>query len=160
MANFYLFLSSTSGFIPLSVPNPPFRGAVCSTDGYKMSPSCLFRTLQKLRVPPAGVCPAGPGEPAAFLPLHPAVGRGNGSGQWHSTMAQDSLCCTPGTCCPLPCQRSHTVPAAPLVAQEHQHLFVSSRILQHFLPVTSPSTSTEGGVDRFLAYKRSELLLC
>jgi len=147
VANFYPFLSSSSGFIPLSVHNPPFRGAVCSTGGYKISPFCLLRTLQKLRVPPAGVCPAGPGEPAAFLPPHPAVGRGSERRQW-----QDLL--------PHPCWRSHTVPAAPLIAQEHQYLFVSSRIVQNFLPATAPSTSTGEGVGHFLAYKRSELLLC
>lgn len=44
-----------------------------------------------------------------------------------------------------------------LVARACWCLFVASRILQRFLPVTAPSTSTEGDVGHFLAYKRSEL---
>lgn len=36
-------------------------------------------------------------------------------------------------------------------------LFVASRISQCFLPVTAPSTSTEGDVGHSLTYKRSEL---
>lgn len=44
-----------------------------------------------------------------------------------------------------------------LVARPCWCLFVASRILQCFLPVTAPSTSAEDDVGHFLTYRRSEL---
>lgn len=79
---------------------------------------------------------------------------------WGDTACLVAACA--GTCHRCPTALCREVPcsvtaALLLVARACWCLFVASRIVQCFLPVTAPSTSTEGDVGHFLAYKRSEL---
>lgn len=105
-----------------------------------------FWTLKMLRVPPAGACSRGSlaGCPGLFGVTQPVP-------QLHRYLSPLSHRALPGS--PL----CSVTGAFPLVARPCWCLFVASRILQCFLPVTAPSTSAEDDVGHFLTYRRSEL---
>lgn len=108
-----------------------------------------FWTLKMLRVPPAGVCSRGSGGRAASLAGSPGALSLFGVTQPVPWLQTPVLV----TAVPL----CSVTAALLLVARACWCLFVASRISQCFLPVTAPSTSTEGDVSHFLAYERSEL---
>lgn len=106
-------------------------------------------------MPPAGACPAG--EPAAgrqgCLRAPPLAQPHFGSDTARAARAGTCHCPATALCWEILC----SVTAALLfVARERWYLFVASGISQRFLPVTTPSTSTED-VGHFLAYRRSKL---